>query len=463
VWGGGVGARARVAPYAALCLLEIWRLTRGPAATYLASAELQPSTFASLGLAAALALGILGRPLASGIALALGGVFHVSFLIVGLPTLAMAQAFLGPERIVRRWAEALLPPLLVLAAVHGPILWSFQTATGGARSLEIFHTLRAPHHYAPWSFAHEIWVLGGWTLMGIAGLLLWSEDEDHDLTHRAFAFWAAAHTLVWGGALVSLTIHWPKFNQLFLWRMAPFAHLLSAMALLTGVCLWAGHRARSKRALLAAVSIVAGAVHVAAFTESELVASSFGVWMALGAVSAVAAGLVRAKRHALALIPAVAVVVAAAWTGIELGRTFDTFKKNLRVPAAEQQLYDWMQHHTPNDALFLAPPQLARFRVFGRRSEVVDWKTLPVMPEETLEWHARLEAISGVDDPQSKEAIVEGYAAIDAERMRSLDATYDLDYAVVPAERAATLEDAFLVLFVNDAWAVIDLSQETKP
>jgi hypothetical protein len=97
----------------------------------------------------------------------------------------------------------------------------------------------------------------------------------------------------------------------------------------------------------------------------------------------------------------------------------------------ERELYAWVQQSSPEDAVFLVPPDLENFRLHARRAIVVDWKSTPIVPEELLEWRDRILAISGADAVGSRREAVQGYATIDAARLAALGERYRARFAVL--------------------------------
>lgn len=61
-------------------------------------------------------------------------------------------------------------------------------------------------------------------------------------------------------------------------------------------------------------------------------------------------------------------------------------------------LCDWVKNHTPSDAVFLTPPSFHGFSTFSHRAEVVSFKKLRDIRDDTrAEWIYRLNALTGTN------------------------------------------------------------------
>jgi hypothetical protein len=104
-------------------------------------------------------------------------------------------------------------------------------------------------------------------------------------------------------------------------------------------------------------------------------------------------------------------------------------------PAAEEHmLYNWCRARTDPSDVFIIPPFLGGFRQGAGRAVVIDWKCMPILPKDTIEWYRRLadECGTGFDSLSQAEA---GYRAADSDRVERLGREYGARYVVI--ERAS--------------------------
>lgn len=127
--------------------------------------------------------------------------------------------------------------------------------------------------------------------------------------------------------------------------------------------------------------------------------------------------------------------------------------KVLPIPAIER-LGVWVRENTSPDALFVVPPgrQQWGFRLFSRRAQVFDVKSIPYAPAGMEEWWTRSLHHRGIfdpGDPANAEALELAwndlnaqkigldYEALSAEQLFRLADLYDADYVIT----TATYED----------------------
>src|SRR5262249_42856687 len=92
-----------------------------------------------------------------------------------------------------------------------------------------------------------------------------------------------------------------------------------------------------------------------------------------------------------------------------------------------------------------------RFR--GERAVVVDWKNVPSIPNEVLEWYHRICDVSGRE--VEGQADLAGYADLDERRLEALRQRYAVDLAVVERANAPKLA-GHAVLYSNAGYTVFE-------
>ncbi len=117
------------------------------------------------------------------------------------------------------------------------------------------------------------------------------------------------------------------------------------------------------------------------------------------------------------------------------------------------QLQLWANTNTPENAIFLTPPQLSGFRVFSERTAVVEWKDgtqLFFKPSFAGEWYSRLQEIGGLND-HTREAY---YRALSPTKIQELRRKYNFSFVVFPAE----LSLPFRQVYRDTAWSIYDVT-----
>lgn len=444
--------------------------TRELASTYVFDPIFQPSTVGSVLLLASLAPFVSGRWLLSGVLLAIGGLFHANYLVLGLATSGIAHLVVG-VRDLRELRDRLLrqlgPSVLVLLLLSPIIL----RATGGpdaARAQQILFEIRSPHHYNPRGYIGDFFPFFVWQPLGLAAGA-WIVRRAGARGRRFAAILWGLVAVVWIGTLFSVVFDSRRAIQLFVWRFAPYLdvlmQLLVAAAAVQALLLPA---ARPRWSSLQVALVVAAGVAVAV---AHFRAAPILDWLELVTLVGAAGVLVRLVlprvRGMLSRVPAwvapqlprAAAVVAAALFIHDVRPPVDSVhaRSNLLtgMRGPETELYDWLRANTPKDAQILSPPGLERFRLASERPIVVDWKGSTYAPSELVEWYHRLEDVSGHRGLRSREDATEGYETMDRARLDALKEKYGLTYAVVTRSRAPALGRP--VVYENAVFAVLDL------
>ncbi len=467
------GWQEAFAPTALLGLWMVGQLHYGPAFSYLTGYGMQPSTLSALGMCWALALNAMGRKGWAGLALALGGLFHTNFLVLGLLVFGLAAVAetLHKRKLMLKEHLGMMAPSLAVFATTLPLL--LEVSGQDERGMMIFQTIRAPWHYSYDFYASTTWPFFGWTVLGALGLaFLRKHATSHrDVYTRLGWLWLSLHVSVFGYLVCVVSDASLKVTQLFLWRLAPFASMLSVVALVFAIGPMSralmrlseeGGDARRARVEVAAVALVALTLFWIGTVSRPLngylvlpfsIEQGLGLWS--GAVlfrMLVETGKVR-MHETLFRIATVAALTVMTWTSVFHHSNAPEFGL---ADTSRQEIYEWIAQNTPNDALFVIPPRHDAFRLYAERSVIADWKTSPVLPNEVLEWYGRMEVLSGYREPKWTMNVEAGYSRIDAGRMRYIMKHFGPDHALVYAKSMRALR-GFEVLHRNDHWVVLRL------
>src|SRR5213078_1756925 len=213
-------ARGRVGFAGFVIVASFVTVTMGRAmgGNYLLAGYLQPLSLATLGWIAAMAALVRGRYRGCGAALALSGLLHVNYLVLGIGLFTLAAL---ARRAGRRELAWLLVPQLVVLAVFLPDLVA--AAGPSEQAVRILVDFHAPGHYRAGRLISWIPPLAGWQLAGLAALPLVDDARREAralwwFSLAAFAVSVATALLVRLPALEPLTqVRWS--------RIAPFGQL----------------------------------------------------------------------------------------------------------------------------------------------------------------------------------------------------------------------------------------------
>jgi len=434
-----------LASYFALLAFGFVTRWRGPGTTYVFDGVFQPSGVSSAFLLLAFPLFVGGRFLASGALLGLAGLFHVNVLVLGCGAFGCAHLLLGKEQLVRRLALQFALPALVLALFLPMVLRASGAPAGFEAAQHVFTHSRNAHHF----LLGRQWTLFlpyvGWELVACAALvpLLYRGGVREG---RLAALAAGFAVVVWGG-IVGMALN-DRLSLLFVWRVLPHGELLLHVGTLTSALRviaepeLAARWGKPWRALLlvgCVVLIVAYGVqqHAAALELILVVAAGVVVAARLGA-RGTAVGLppwlerrvVPWRERGPRALTAVALAGVAFFGVGPVKRMPQHSTLLVPRPADESALYAWMRTATPKSTLFLTPPDMEAFRLLSERAIVVDFKGVPAIPHELVEWHRRLRDVSGRPDLMTLEELA-GYDAMDPARLEALRARYHFEYVVV--------------------------------
>ena len=145
--------------------------------------------------------------------------------------------------------------------------------------------------------------------------------------------------------------------------------------------------------------------------------------------------------------------------GVLLMRIGSTRKDLLGPPpsADEQLLYAWCKGRTASEDAFVLPPILGGFRLGAQRAVVVDWKCMPILPEDTVEWYRRLAAVCGGEFASLGEASA-GYTELDTARAALIAHRYHARYVITyDAQHEGDLS-ALACVYRNPTFAVYDVT-----
>ncbi len=415
---GGVRAFAIVAGFVTV--------TRGISmgGSYLLVGYLQPSSVATLGWLIAMAAFARSRFVTCGMAAAFAGLLHANFLVLGVGLFGLA-AFARRDLALRDYVRLLGPQLAVLL-LFAPTL---AAASGPSdRAVWILINFHAPVHYSPARMVNWIAQLASWQVGAFVAMRLTGPNRPVEIMWR-FSLIACAIVVL--SALVIRYTPLESLTQMRWSRIAPFG-ILACQAIIASALVRHAVEPRPlstwKRAVIAVVLLVPVAatlhhLHKLMSVHAVLVGAGLAV-----AVLVSRPQIAQVAAHTLAI----AVVVYALWRS--------PCGEGLTTTAAgdpdELAMMTWVRSTTPLDALFLAPPDLQRFRLLARRAVVVDTKSPPLRPDLLVAWYERMCSIARLPNARSFRDVEERYGKLAEADLVQIAHAFRADYIIArPAVR----------------------------
>ena len=133
-----------------------------------------------------------------------------------------------------------------------------------------------------------------------------------------------------------------------------------------------------------------------------------------------------------------------------------SLKIESELGAEGDEVTKFVRQSTPEDSVFLTPPDWGQFRLLARRAIVVDYEAFPFSDLAIAEWYDRLIACYGYPAKRGLamvDELKENFRHIDDHTLRTLQQSYHIDYAVLYRETPTSFE----VLFQNSQFKVIRL------
>jgi hypothetical protein len=482
-----VRRREALACFLLVMAVNVITTTASAGKSYITEGILQPSSFGSLGILLGIGFFLRGRWIASGVALAVGGLFHGNYAILAILIFGTAHVLLREGDVRRRFIGQfgpLVPILLMLA----PLILASALDPDTKAAREIYFKMRSPHHYSPKGFETAFIPVAGWTALGL-GAGRWILKRGDAVADRLGAALFGLSAVIWAGTLATTAFDISSAQQLFVARLCPFSDVMyeilacaGAVRVLLRPASTGKLREIPKDALvlvvlgLSLVGMYEGNRRTGGeFSRSTLMLSllvrTAGAVVVLKVLSLAAAA--SARRPTIAEVRRFALrhggwaaIAAATW--ITYAEARDKIQPALITPhlfhgsGGDKELYAWIHAHTPKDAVFLSPPEVEGFRLNAERAIVVDWKTPPFLPKEVLEWHHRLTEVAGRRVGSLGDA-TNGYRELDAKRVETLRSKYNIRYVVTRVGSRVANASAYAPVFQSGAYVVLDATQALGP
>ncbi len=391
---------------------------------FLQNSAFLPSNVANVAMLWGLYLWIRGRSGWAGLAFGIAGLFHLNHALAGIglwfgltvveitrggPSPASPVREVGAVRIDRAWGIGTGLLLALSLPAIGPAAKSVLNKTASLPLqdfVDLYARLRHPHHYDPSSWPAGLWLtfLLPLAVAAPAYRLATRERSTPPLRRASTAF--GLFCVMLAVALFGAGIWYVSepLVQMSLYRFSIYPKLLSCVA--TAWLLWR-HRYGRFVFRMMVVSLLLGVTglivvellsgRVRGDTPAFLAANVFPLWLfALFAmIGVVRQRVLGSARLLLGTVVSVCVVISLIQSWPKLGIVHEGFRGDDR---AYLSVCEWARQNTPDDAVFLVPPDEQSFRLLARRAIVVNFKNVPQLSGELVEWRNRLQAVLGVDD-----------------------------------------------------------------
>ncbi len=415
----------------------------------LVAAWVTPTTISFPILLLALHWLLAGRYARAG--LAAGLAVHVNAVAAGIFMIVATPVALGERRgwrpagaLVAIFVAAALPTLLTLptgALVHG-------------RGLDFLALLRRYYPYHFFLGAHAPGVFLRLLILIAAAIAGFRALNPGDVMRRARRLALAVGATVALGALFADLVPIAALTQLHLLRADRWFYVL--VFAVAGRLLVAPTPRRDRVEMAGAIAIAAGLLRAAypliawgavvlllrpaggrARAAVVLAAAAIAIWrlwepsyalttaLLLALVLLAAAGTMRQ----VAFAARTGVVVALVLASVEVALLVGTIGAHGLAISRQvfhpdwREVQDWADGATPPEARFLTPPEYAGFRVYARRSTIVEWKDGAAMlwePDFGPGWWERVTAVETA------------IAARDAFALSSVAERYGAGWVIVP-------------------------------
>jgi putative flippase GtrA len=444
--------------------------TRSVALTYFFSPSLQPSTISSVFFFTAMVFYIKRSFLISGCFLAMSSLFHSNFLLLGFPFFGLAHLTLGRSELLKRLLSQFAFSTLAVAFQIPAILhvsgWDLPQEVKNQAN-HILINIAAPYHYKPITYVAGFSGLSGWCLIALSQVRVLRNDYGRRMKSLFFS----SLLLILMATLVTTFVFMDSVSRLFVWRLAPFCLLLAyIMVALSMVRVFASDitdpsfpgpwsmAGAFPGFLLVVLSLFynhllfTGSGHLATPSAGMILLGfcTAGFWWLAkwkGMGPRLPRRVLNGERTKILLFLALCVAVVDDFS-------FRRYNLLHSANASESELFEWAAQTDPN-TLFMIPPNLTGFRLFGKRAVVAEGKAVPFRPDEVLEWYERMKTLCGEDHGSSLQDMERGYLSMDLERLKKAVARYGVDYVVTYRWMDIAENAGLEVAFENELFKVL--------
>jgi hypothetical protein len=466
-----------------------------------------PSNVANVAMLGGIASWVGGRRVTAGVWFGIAGLFHVNYAAVGIglwlsllgwewldrwPTGPMQRLF--PE-ILSGTATAAQPRPDLNIASNRTLLASFlmlapslvnlcmtlpnELRRGGtmpmAEFVAVYVRFRHEHHYDPVHWPAILWLSFLWPIpLAVWAAARWEAFSDFQYARRETC---RTFTLIFGLLVIAFLFAGVWFIneplvQLCFWRFGIYIKLMSCIGAAFILCDARLLRWSTVSRTLCGVAVIAavaytlfwaagptghGPVWSLAYSHRVGIGLVIALWIVLAVEESLSNGSLF-RRIAIGVLPIAALV---AWPALGVGMTPEPDDANYR------EVCRWAKDpaHTSINAVFLVPPQETDFRLYAERAIVINFKHVPQLSGEIIEWQKRLLDVLGVPDvsgfprgyEQTLAAIESLYEHRTAAELFAVASKYHARYVVVDHSLGKQFDRGIVFHHENNPYFVYDL------
>ena len=395
-----------------------------------------PANISSALLVLGVAALLYERFVVAGVLFGATSLFHGNYLFV-LPLAVGPVLFVMRKRISRLDLVKVILPFAILSFPVAQVAFSqFMFEEGGFQNKSVLFAVRSPHHYLPltwskWKYLHFL----GLVALGFVGVKIRRPEKGNVLAARALLLSMVAAIL----AALALTsvVFVPLVAAIYAFRLAPFVAVAALIAAAGGFANLL--EPETQKRTTPAWTLFASAWAMMLMGDwvrgkdcSPLM--SFLLILFLGSYVACSSRprILAQPADRLPKIMTLAMLGVLAFVAV---RGVKMLNLDCGLGSQRGGLCSWISSNTPEDAVFIVPPQLEGFRIAARRAIVVDWKCFSMRARDAREWLRRMTLVCGEHHIESPEEAERGYRDMNKTRAQRLVREFDAHWLLMENSR----------------------------
>jgi hypothetical protein len=385
---------------------------------FLQDSSFLPSNISNIAMLWGIYFWITRRHARAGATLGIAGLFHLNYALIAIAGWIILSLWnhSSPFPIAHRKSQLTNPywllgtaALLILSLAS--ILPALATILHRTDHLPLnefvalYVYLRHSHHYAPLTWHWALWLSFLWPIP--LALYLWHgrparADDAINQTARIFLLLSAM--LLGAFLFAGIWFISESLVQMSLWRFSIHIKLLTCIAA-AALLLNLRPPLRHSIIITAIILCILGLlIPVLAVFRPDLLPRTWPILMLnarplfLFFLIALLAMLWILRPWKLRLPPVTAALVLCAMSIILAPKIGLRLSLPLEDDPDYLALCAWARNNTPDDAIFLVPPDEQSFRLHARRAIIVNFKGVPQLSGELPEWRNRLQHLLDLSD-----------------------------------------------------------------
>lgn len=398
--------------------------------SYFFSHGIQPSTIATFFCVVGIYLFIEGKYGYSGAHLALAGLIHTNFTVLSFPFFFLPHILLRGNNPFRRIIKQLAFPAVALLIQLPGILYAMGMelpAEVKRQASDIFINIAVPLHYKPMIFLSDYKKLFLAVLAALPALVTYRQSPCLD-RQRVVALFTTFFMIIGIATLLTTVVFIPWVSRLFFFRMAPFLFMISVILFALDLT---GQVTTGKKQI---ISYAFAFLYLLYSLRTEMIFEKVTLIVASGLLLFLSGcTLIKTQNMEKYSVRGkqifVALVLLAGCNHFISTMSPGRFNLVSGRDRSVSEFYQWVKT-TPPESMFMVPPGMNEFRLFGERAVVADWKAIPLRPNEIQQWYERMNDLAGGTNPRSAKEAEEGYRSLEGRQLEEVIAKYNVDFIV---------------------------------